>query len=51
VVICQTLTGQLPFDGPSTPAVLFAVRNAAPQYVGDLPADVQPIVYGARQGS
>jgi serine/threonine-protein kinase len=47
VVLYEMLTGRLPFPGDNVPGILFGVTSAAPVPMGELPRELQQIVYRA----
>jgi serine/threonine-protein kinase len=47
VLLYQMLVGRLPFEGETVPATLFAIVHSPPALMGDVPEDLQRIVYRA----
>jgi len=47
VVLCEMLTGRIPFRGESVPSIMHAILNQAPPDIESLPPLLQPILYRA----
>ncbi len=47
VVLCEMLSGRLPFRGESVPAIMHAILHEPPREIESLPPLLQPILYRA----
>ncbi|MFY9561463.1 MAG: protein kinase [Terriglobales bacterium] len=47
VVLAEMIKGQLPFRGDSAPAVMLAILNQPPAPLGDVPLELQKVIYRA----